>query len=102
VLTEDERFVHLTKPLEGWVLVDGPTTLWQGDLEELARAARTVLGVRIERRNTAGRTPQPVKVALQAVSAVVLRRANGSVRDQDLANLLRGRFVYIAPLVSRV
>jgi hypothetical protein len=98
VLGKDARFVHLTSPDHCWALAGCPQELWQGDREELIQAAFAVRGFHIWTWNTAGQTAGPVTEALREVSAGVLERANGAVRDQELATVLRVRFVYIAPL----
>lgn len=99
VLREDDRFVHVTEPRpERWALDGEPTEVWQGDVTELQRVADRVTGVAVESWNEAGQTPGPVRYALRTVAAAVISRAGRAVRAQDLAQLLRERFVLIAPL----
>jgi hypothetical protein len=98
VLGDDARFVHLTSPDHCWALAGCPQGLWQGDRDELIRAAFAVRGFHIWTWNTAGPTAGPVSEALREVSAGVLERANGAVRDQELATVLRTRFIHIAPI----
>lgn len=98
VLGEDSRFLHLDSPAECWALVAGSQVLWQGDIDDLIDAALGVRGYTITTWNTSGPTAGPVKMALREVSHGVLTYAEGAVRDQDLATVLRERFVLIAPL----
>lgn len=98
VLAEDDRFRHLDVPEDCWTLAGGSEALWQGDLDDLLDAALAVRGYTITSWNTAGPTAAPVKTALREVSHGVLTYAERAVRDQELAIVLRERFVLIAPL----
>ncbi len=72
--------------------------MWQGDRDALVSAALNVRGYEIRTWNTAGPTAAPVATALREVSYGVLTEADAAVRAQELAAVLRPRFVYIAPL----
>lgn len=98
VLGRDARFVHLDTPEECWALVGRPQEMWQGDLDDLLEAARAVRGYTITTWNVGGPTAAPVKQALREISHGVLDYADGAVRDQELAIVVRERFVLIAPL----
>lgn len=98
VLGEDSRFARVTQPEECWALTGGPQAMWQGDRDVLVQAALKIQGYAVWTWNTAGPTPLPVKTALKEVSFGVLDEAKGAVRDQELALVLRTRFVHIAPL----
>lgn len=98
VLGKDGRFTRVTTPEDCWSLAGRPQEMWQGDREELVQAALSVRGHAIWSWNTAGPTPGPIATALRDVSFGVLDAAGGAVRDQELAALLRARFVHIAPL----
>lgn len=98
VLGSDARFVHLDTPEKCWALVGRSHLLWQGDVDDLLDAALAVRGYTITTWNIAGPTAAPVKRALREVSHGVLSYADGAVRDQELAIVVRERFVLIAPL----
>ncbi|OLT22323.1 hypothetical protein BJF81_00170 [Ornithinimicrobium sp. CNJ-824] len=98
VLGKDARFVHLSEPEECWALQGGPQSMWQGDLDVLIQAALRVRGYEIRSWNTAGPTAAPVALALRQISHGVLAHADAAVRAQELATVLRIRFVHIAPL----
>lgn len=98
VLGTDDRFVHVSKPEECWALQGRPQHMWQGDRDGLLRAALRVRGYEIESWNRAGPTAAPVATALREVSHGVLTEADAAVRAQELAIILRFRFVHIAPL----
>jgi len=98
VLLEDPRFVHVESPEEAWALDGLPTTLWQGDVDALVRAAHAVTGYTITTWNRAGPTRAEVKKALWEVSAGVISWAAAGVRAQDLAATLRERFALLRPL----
>lgn len=92
VLGSDERFVHSTAAGETWVLAEFEGRAWTGDLVPLRRAAARVRGVFIDKLNPAGPTPGPVRDALRAVAAAVLREARAAVLAQDLAHVVFDRF----------
>jgi len=98
VLGKDARFIHVPEPEECWALRGRPLNMWQGDRDVLIQAALRVLGYEIRSWNTAGPTAAPVAAALREVSYGVLTDADAAVRAQELALVLRVRFVYIAPL----
>ena len=98
VLGKDARFVHVPHPEECWALQGRPQHMWQGDRDVLVQAALRVQGYEIRSWNTAGPTAAPVATALREVSHGVLMEADAAVRAQELAVILRVRFVYIAPL----
>jgi hypothetical protein len=99
LLGQDTRFVHTKKPPpERWSLAGQPTELWQGDIQDLHRVADRVTGVAVTTWNEAGPTAAPVRHALVTVAEAVISGAGRAVRAQDLAQLLRERFVLIAPL----
>ncbi len=98
VLGKDARFVHVPEPEECWGLQGRPLHMWQGDRDALVSAALNVRGYEIRTWNTAGPTAAPVATALREVSYGVLTEADAAVRAQELAAVLRTRFVYIAPL----
>lgn len=101
LLSDDERFVR-PPALQGipvWALLHRATHLWQGDLEDLHRAAAGVRGHQILRWNTAGRTPKQTVIALTAVSYGVIDHADGAVRDEDLTRVVERRFALLAPPV---
>ena len=98
VLGKDARFVHVPDPEECWAIKGRPLHMWQGDRDALVRAALRVRGYEIRSWNTAGPTAAPVATALREVSYGVLAEADAAVRAQELAAVLRVRFVYIAPL----
>lgn len=98
VLGKDPRFVHVPEPEECWAIEGRPLQMWQGDRDSLVRAALRVRGYEIRSWNTAGPTAGPVATALREVSYGVLNEADAAVRAQELAAVLRVRFVYIAPL----
>jgi hypothetical protein len=98
VLGQDSRFAAVTQPDHGWRLSDGPDQWWQGDLVTLHCAALRVRGVFIPSWNTAGPTPRPAREALTTVAVAVLTEAGGTVRAEDLAQVLLERFRHeIAP-----
>ncbi|MBN1093452.1 hypothetical protein JKP75_13290 [Blastococcus sp. TML/M2B] len=98
VLGKDSRFMFVTSPHDGWRLVDGPAEWWQGDIADLHRTALRVRGVSIPSWNTAGPTARPAQHALATVAVAVLTDANGTVRAEDLAQILLERFRHeIAP-----
>ncbi|WP_047690514.1 hypothetical protein [Kocuria sp. ZOR0020] len=101
ILGEDGRFVRppISKTVQAWALSDGPAALWQGDIDQLHRAAARVRGYQILTWNTAGKTPAKNITAISAVSYVVIDDADGSVRDEDLARVIETRFVLISPPV---
>lgn len=99
LLGQDSRFLHIKKPPpERWALAGQPTELWQGDVQDLQQAADRVNGVVVNSWNEAGPTAAPVRHALLTVSEAVINWAGRAVRAQDLAQLLRERFMLIAPL----
>jgi len=98
VLGKDARFVHVPEPEECWALQGRPLNMWQGDRDVLIQAALRLQGYEIRSWNTAGPTAAPVATALREVSYGVLTGADAAVRAQELAVVLRTRFVYIAPL----
>lgn len=98
VLPEDPRFVQVEKPEEAWTIRGLPATLWQGDVDGLRHAARTIRGYSVTAWNTAGPTSADVKKALWEVSAGVISWAAAAVRAQDLAETLRERFELLRPL----
>ncbi|MGH3680114.1 MAG: hypothetical protein ACRDT2_07665, partial [Natronosporangium sp.] len=81
----------------GWSLAGHEDRTWQGDLAELERAAWAVRGVSITRWNTSGPTPGETKTALLTVVHAVLAAAAGSVRAEDLARVIQGRFGLLRP-----
>lgn len=98
VLGQDSRFAAVTRPDQGWRLSDGPDQWWQGDLTTMYRAALRVRGVFITSWNTAGPTPRSTREALTTVAVAVLTEAGGTVRAEDLAQVLLERFRHeIAP-----
>lgn len=99
LLGQDTRFVHTRKPQpERWSLAGQPKDLWQGDVQDLQQVADRVTGVAVTTWNEAGPTAAPVRHALVTVAEAVISWAGRAVRAQDLAQLLRERFVLIAPL----
>lgn len=101
LLSQDGRFarVHVGGG-DAWSLSAGPQAPWQGDIEDLHRAASLVRGVSITRWNESGPTPGDTVAALTTVAHAVLVRAGGAVRDEDLARLIEARFMLIRPLVT--
>ncbi len=98
VLGKDARFVPVPEPEECWALEGRAQHIWQGDRDVLVQAALRVQGYEIRSWNTAGPTAAPVATALREVSHGVLTEADAAVRAQELALILRVRFVHIAPL----
>lgn len=101
LLSSDGRFVRPPEMVDirAWALLHRAVGLWQGDLEELHRAAARVRGYQILTWNTAGRTPKHTVVALTEVSYGVIDHADGAVRDEDLAAVVERRFALLAPPV---
>lgn len=102
VLRSDPRFVHVVSPEGCWALVEGPTQLWQGDRDDLLRAALAVRVPTIRSLNEAGPTPAAAQYSLREAAYGVLAAAGGAVRDQDLAVVLLARFPLIAPVEAPV
>lgn len=98
VLGKNARFVRVLEPEECWGLQGRPLNMWQGDRDTLVNAAMRVRGYEIRTWNTAGPTSAPNAAALREVSHGVLLEADAAVRAQELATVLRVRFVHIAPL----
>jgi hypothetical protein len=90
LLQGDRRF-HASAE-DRWTLTGGSPSPWQGDLAALERAAFAVRGVEFTRWNTAGPTPKDTATALLVITEAVLAAASGSVRTDDLARVLQGRF----------
>lgn len=101
LLADDSRFVrpHDVTSILAWALLHRAMSLWQGDLEELHKAAARVRGYQILSWNTAGRTPRRTVIALTSVCHGVIDHADGSVRDEDLAKVVERRFALLAPPV---
>lgn len=99
ILGGDGRFLHLRllTSILAWALLDGPKDLWQGDIDQLLRAAFRVRGFEILSWNTAGRTSSENIDAIAAVSHAVLSDASGAVRDEDVARVIESRFALISP-----
>jgi len=96
LLTADERFVRAAGSGGAWALRERAGTVWQGDRDDLLRAAFAVSGS-LDRLNPAGPTPATTKATLLAVAHSVLTAAAGSVRDEDLAWVLQHRFALLRP-----
>lgn len=101
LLSDDARFARPSglAGIWAWALLHHPMGLWQGDLDDLHRAAARVRGYQISTWNTAGRTPKHTVIALTEVSYGVIDHANGAVRDEDLAAVVERRFALLAPPV---
>ncbi len=96
LLTADARFVAAPGP--GWSLATHPEdAVWQGDVEQLERAAAAVRGVVLGKLPSSGPTPRGSAEALLTVSHEVLLAAGGVVREEDLARVLESRFALLSP-----
>jgi hypothetical protein len=93
LLDEDARFERGTAP-SSWALAGSGGAVWQGDVDDLAKAAFTVRGVDITLANwnESGPTPKSTQHALLTVAEAVLRHAAGAVRAEDLARVTQQRF----------
>jgi hypothetical protein len=96
LLNADSRFVRGAGAGGAWALGEQAGSAWQGDREDLVRAAFTVPGT-IDRLNPAGPTPAATKATLLAVAHAVLSAAAGAVRDEDLARVFQERFSLLRP-----
>ncbi|MFD5629655.1 hypothetical protein [Streptomyces sp. NPDC127072] len=97
-LAEDDRFRAVSGASPRWALAAHPVdSIWQGDLDELVRAAWEVRGVWITAWNHSGPTPQKTVHALITVLTAVLEAADGAVREEDLAKVLEARFDLLSP-----
>lgn len=97
-LAEDDRFRAVPGASPRWALASHPAdAVWQGDLDELVRAAWEVRGVWITAWNHSGPTPQKTSHALMTVLTAVLEAAGGAVREEDLAKALEARFDLLSP-----
>lgn len=96
LLSADERFGRAAGAGGAWALREHAGAVWQGDRDDLLRAAFAVPGS-IDRLNPAGPTPAGTKATLLAVAHGVLTAATGSVRDEDLAWVLQHRFALLRP-----
>jgi hypothetical protein len=96
LLSADSRFVRGAGAGGAWALGEHAGSAWQGDREDLVRAAFTVPGT-IDRLNPAGPTPAATKATLLAVAHAVLSVAGGAVRDEDLARVFQERFSLLRP-----
>lgn len=97
-LGADSRFRAVPGTSPRWALASHPPgTVWQGDLDELVRAAWEVRGVWITAWNHSGPTPKETVRALMAVLTGVLEAAGGAVREEELAKVLEARFELLAP-----
>jgi len=100
LMESDPRFVRVPASVSGtpsWALQGGPTRLWQGDLITLEKAAWAVRGASISSWNTSGPTSIATRTALLAIAHAVLTEAAGSVRDEDIARIVQGRFALLKP-----
>ncbi|MET9792094.1 MULTISPECIES: ribosome-binding factor A [Streptomyces] len=97
-LREDDLFRAAPATSPRWALASHPAgAIWQGELDELIRAAWEVRGVWITAWNTSGPTPRQTVHALMGVLIGVLEAAGGAVREEDLAKVLEARFELLAP-----
>jgi hypothetical protein len=101
LLSKDARFVRASVGGgAGWAVRGNGGSHWQGDVEDLDRAAAGVRGVAVWRWNESGPTPRETVAALVTVAHAVLAVAGGAVRDEDLARVVERRFALIAPPVT--
>jgi len=96
LLSADSRFVRGAGTGGAWSLSEHSGSVWQGDRDDLPRAAFAVPGT-IDRLNPAGPTPAATKATLLAVAYAVLSAAGGAVRDEDLARVFQERFALLRP-----
>lgn len=92
-LAADSKYRKVKDASPRWALAAHPTgAVWQGDLDDLVRAAWEVRGVWITAWNSSGPTPKATEHALMTVLEAVLEAAGGAVREEDLAKALEARF----------
>lgn len=97
-LAKDDQFRAVPSASPRWALASHPAgAVWQGDLDELVRAAWEVRGVWITAWNHSGPTPRQTVHALMTVLTAVLEAAGGAVREEDLAKTLEARFDLLSP-----
>lgn len=96
-LAEDSQFRAVSGASPRWALASHPPgAVWQGDLEDLIRAAWRVRGVWVTAWNHSGPTPRKTMDALMTVLLGVLETAGGAVREEELAKVLEARFELLA------
>ncbi|MBK6873556.1 MAG: hypothetical protein IPJ14_07850 [Kineosporiaceae bacterium] len=101
LLSKDTRFARgSVGGSAGWAVQGTIGSPWQGDVEDLHRAAASVRGVAVWRWNESGPTPRATVNALVTVAHAVLTAAGGVVRDEDLARVIEGRFALLAPPIT--
>ncbi|MEN8656346.1 hypothetical protein ABCR94_38685 [Streptomyces sp. 21So2-11] len=97
-LDKDDRFRKVPGTSPRWALTAHPIdATWQGELDELVRAAWEARGVWITAWNHSGPTPKATVQALMTVLTAVLEGAGGAVREEDLAKALEARFDLLTP-----